>query len=514
LKEAQERSDWPKWKQAMEEEINQLHNLGTYTPAKLPEERKAIACKWVYRLKKDSEGNVVRYKARLVAKGFSQIPGIDFDETFAPVMRLDTLRLLIAISISLKLKVHVVDVVGAYLNAHLKETIYMQQPPGYEDGTDNVLLLIRTLYGLKQSGRAWNEKLNEAFIKLGYRRLISDQCVYLKRQDHDLSIVAVHVDDMTIFASNDDVMSEIKEEFKKHFTITDLGELKQVVGFEVTQDKNGQFIKITQKQYIKKILEKFGMENSKPCKMPMDPNIRLTKTPEEESHDIPEYGAAIGSLMYASIGTRPDITYAVQSLSQFTNNPSPEHWTAVKRIFRYLNGTRDLGIVYKNCAKISLEGYTDADWGSNPIDRKSISGYTFLIGEGPITWASKKQRTVALSTMEAEYMAASLATREATWLRAMLKELGFQLEGPTALNTDNQSAIQFAKNSGFHSRSKHIDIQHHFIREKIISNEITIPYCASEDNFADIFTKALPMPKHQDLTDRLGMQSELRGSVK
>ena len=256
------------------------------------------------------------------------------------------------------------------------------------------------------------------------------------------------------------------------------------------------------------------MENSKPCKMPMDPNIRLTKTPEEESHDIPEYGAAIGSLMYASIGTRPDITYAVQSLSQFTNNPSPEHWTAVKQVFRYLNGTRDLGIVYRSYAKISLEGYTDADWGSIPIDRKSISGYTFLIGEGPITWASKKQRTVALSTMEAEYMAASLATREAAWLQALLKELGFELNGPTSLNTDNQSAIQFAKNSGFHARSKHIDIQYHFVREKIISNEITIPYCASEDNLADIFTKALPMPKHQDLINRLGMQPELRGSVK
>ena len=513
LGEAKAQMDWPKWKQAMDDEIEQLQKLGTYTSTKLPADRKAIACKWVYRLKKDSEGNIVRYKARLVAKGFSQIPGIDFDETFAPVMRLDTLQLLLALSISLKLKVHVVDVVGAYLNAHLKETIYMQQIPGYEDGTDNVLQLLRTLYGLKQSGRAWNEKLNKAFLKLGYTRLMSDQCVYIRRQDQNLSIVAVHVDDMTIFASNDDIMSEIKKELADIFTITDLGELKQVVGFEVTKDPQGEYINISQKQYIKKILKRFGMEDSKPCKMPMDPNIRLTKTPEDVSHHIPEYGAAIGSLMYAAIGTRPDIAYSVQSLSQFTNRPGPEHWTAVKRVFRYLNGTQDLGITYKKMLKINLDGYTDADWGSNPVDRKSISGYTFLIGDGPITWTSKKQQTVALSSMEAEYMAASLATREAIWLRTLLKELGFELEGPTTLNTDNQSAIQFAKNSGFHARSKHIDIQYHFVREKIISNEITIPYCASEDNLADIFTKALPMPKHQDLANRLGIQPKLRGSV-
>ena len=175
LEEAKSRSDWPKWKQAMYEEIKQLHNLRTYTITKLPEDRKAIACKWVYRLKKDSEGNIVHYKACRVAKGFSQILGIDFDKTFAPVMRLDTLQLLLALSVSLNLKIYVVDVIGAYLNAHLKETIYMKQIPDYENGTNDVLQLLRTLYGLKQSGRAWNEKLNVAFLKLGYTQLISDQ---------------------------------------------------------------------------------------------------------------------------------------------------------------------------------------------------------------------------------------------------------------------------------------------------------------------------------------------------
>ena len=198
-------------------------------------------------------------------------------------------------------------------------------------------------------------------MKLSYIWLISDQCVYIWQQDQNLSIIAVHVDDMTIFASNDDIMSEIKNEFTKFFTITDLGELKQVVGLEVAKDPQREYIKISQKQYIKKILKRFGMENSKLSKILMDPNIQLTRTPEDESHHIPKYGVVIGSLIYAAIGTCPDIAFAVQSLSQFTTNPSPKHWTTIKHVFRYLNGIQDLGIIYKRMPKINLDGYTDAD---------------------------------------------------------------------------------------------------------------------------------------------------------
>lgn len=327
-------------------------------------------------------------------------------------------------------------------------------------------------------------------------------------------IVAVHVDDMAIFSSDDAAMARIKKELAGYFTITGLGELKQIVGMEVERDWERGTLKLSQSQYIKKILDRFGMSNSHPVKMPLDPNVALTKTPEGVQNDIPEYRAAISSLMYAAIGTKPEIAYAVQKLSQYTSNPSPEHWTAVKRVFRYLKGTQDLGILY-GTSNNSTEpvGYSDADWGSNSDDRKSISGHVFMLAGGPISWRSKKQPTVALSSMEAEYMATSLATREALWLQTLFAELGLPYSGPTTLYVDNRSAIDFSKNSGFHARSKHIDIQHHFVREKIISNEITIIHCASEDNLADILTKALPMPKHQDLTTRLGMTSELQGSV-
>jgi hypothetical protein len=220
--------------------------------------------------------------------------------------------------------------------------------------------------------------------------------------------------------------------------------------------------------------------------------------------------------MWPALATRPDLAYSVQTLSQFSSNPTETHWTATSRVLRYLNGTRDLGITLGGLTiaeLVDLLGYSDADWGSNPVDRRSISGFAFLLGKSLISWNSKKQPTVALSSMEAEYMAVSHAAREAIWLRNLLLELGLTSEHPTLINVDNQGAIDFSKSQTFHGRSKHIDIRHHFIRERISSQEIEVTHCASEDNLADVLTKALPFPKHWNLILRLGMSSESRGSV-
>jgi transposase InsO family protein len=505
LKEAKERSDWPKWKVAMDVEVDQLAKRGTYKLVKLPPDRQAIACKWVYRIKRDHIGEITKHKARLVAKGCSQIPGVDFVETFAPVMRLETLRLLLALATELGLVIHVVDVVGAYLNGTLEEIIFMMQPPEYDDGSGRVCQLLKPLYGLKQAGRAWNDELNQTFHKMNFTRLFSDQCVYIRHTDHDLLITSVHIDDMTIFGSDQNAVAEMKVELKGHFTITDLGEAKQIVGLELERDVEAATLKIMQSQYIKRVLQKFGMTDSHPVSTPLDPNVKLVKTPETEHYDIPDYRSAIGSLMYAAVGTRPDISFAVQTLSQFMSNPGPAHWTAVKRVFRYLNGTRDFGIIYRKGGEVEPFAYSDADWGANVNDRKSISGYIFQMAGAPISWQSKKQPTVALSSMEAEYMAESLATRQIIWLRTLTAELGIPYFGPTILNVDNQGAIDYSYNAINHGRTKHIDIQHHFVREKLISNEIRIQYCATDDNLADLLTKALPKPKHEDLVKRLGM---------
>jgi hypothetical protein len=267
----------------MDEEMAQLRKLGTFTITPLPPGRSPIACKWVFRVKHDELGAITRYKARLVAKGFSQIPGIDYDETFAPVVRLETIRLLLALAARYKLDVHVVDVIGAYLNGKLDEEIYMQQPEGYQDGTTMVYRLQKALYGLKQSGRVWNIELNKSFLDHSYSRLLSDQCVYIKRNGSDITIIAVHVDDMTILASSPTVMSAAERELESMFDVKKLGEIRQLLGMQITRKADGSIF-LSQSQYIAKILERFQMDSANPVSTPMDPHVHLTKTPDSESY--------------------------------------------------------------------------------------------------------------------------------------------------------------------------------------------------------------------------------------
>ncbi|GLB42029.1 putative mitochondrial protein [Lyophyllum shimeji] len=506
------------WRKSMEAELDQLKRLGTFEVVDLPPDRAPIKSKWVWRVKRDGNGKFLKAKSRLVAKGFTQQPGVDYSETFAPVVRMDSLRLLLALAAAYKLKIHVVDIVGVYLNSTLQEEIYLAQPPGLGDGTKRVWRLLKTIYGLKQSGREWNKLLDSLFKSLGYARLVSDQCIYIRGTGESTVVVAVHVDDMTILALTDKLMQQVKHEISQRFGITDLGEANQIVGLHITRKPNGD-IKLSQESYLSKIIQKMGLDNANPVHTPMDINVRLQKHDAEDPVDLQlrhEYQVAIGMLMWAAIATRPDIAFAVQHLSQFSQHPAHEHFTAVKRVFRYLKGTIDVGLNYSGTAfdreKI-FRVFSDADWGNSPDDRRSISGYVCVASGGPVTWSSKKQPTVALSSMEAEYMALCHATREIIWLRSLVNELGLLGNQPTDLITDNQSAIKFADNPVFHARSKHIDIRHHFVRERIISNEIQIYHCVSADNKADILTKPLARPTHDAKMESLGMAPNLRGSV-
>ncbi|GJE99589.1 polyprotein [Phanerochaete sordida] len=495
LDEVRGRDDWPQWKEAMDAEMSQLQELHTYEKTTLPEGRKAIGCRWVFAIKRDSEGNIAKYKARLVAQGFSQIPGQDYFDTYAPVVRLESFRLCAAIAADFDLDDDTIDYTGAYLNATLEEPIYMRQPPGYEDNSGSTLVLRKAIYGLKQAGRAWNELLNHVLTNLlGYTRSTADPCVYFKRSD-SLTLALLHVDDTTLYGKRP-ALEELKADIAHHFAITQTGALKNFVGIQVDRDRTRRTITIHQNRYITVILERFGMLDCNPVATPLDPNVKLIPLTEDEAPIEAPYAAAIGSLMYAAIGTRPDISFAVQTLSQFTSRPSATHWTAVKHVFRYLKGTQTLGITYGASRGLDPTGYSDADWAQSLSDRRSISGYAFRLGNGVISWSSKKQATVALSTMEAEYIALSHAAKEAVWLRHLLGELGVITDSPTILFTDNQASIAYAHDNQFHARSKHIDIRHHFIRERIKSGDIKVVHCASEDNVADMFTKALSKPKH------------------
>ena len=309
----------------MDKEITQLENTGTWELTKLPADRKPIKCKWVLKVKRDHTGAITRYKGRLVAEGFSQIPGIDFTETFIPVVWLETFRTLMAIATCYKLNIHTMDVVRAYLNGELNETIYMEQPPGYKDRTNHVYRLRHPLYGLKQSGAIWNKKLNSKFISLGFTWLITDQCVYIQWTRDGIVIVAIYVDDMTILASSNTLMSQVKSDLNSKFDTQDLGPVKQILGIEITWDKTTSSIIITQTQYLKKILERFQMTECHPVTTPLDPNVKLNKTSDNTEPALPqlvhEYSAVIGSLNFAAIATRPDLKYTVYELSQFMSNP-------------------------------------------------------------------------------------------------------------------------------------------------------------------------------------------------
>lgn len=508
LQEVMGREDWEHWKHAMEAEWTQLEDLGTFTLTELPVGRKAIGCRWVYIIKRDMQGAIDKYKARLVAQGFSQKPGQDFFETYAPVMRLESFRTLLALATKLDLDADGLDIKGTYLNSKLDEDIYMRQPPGYDDGTGRVLHLKKALYGLKQAGRAWNSKFNDVLVNtLGFTRADSDPCVYFTHSPR-LMMLVIHVDDTAMFGARSD-LDQFKIDLAAHFTITDLGILQSFVGLQIKRNRAARTCKLYQGRYLRIILERFGMQDCNPVATPLDPSVKLTALAAEDTHLMAQvpYAVAIGSLMYASTGSRPDISFAVQTLSQFTSRPSDVHWASVKHVMRYLKGTIDTGLIFRADADLGLIGYSDADWAQSLTDRRSVSGYVFKIAGNTVSWSSKKQPTVALSTMEAEYIAVTHATKEAIWLRALLFEIDNRTPQATPLLTDNQAAIAFAHDHQFHSRSKHIDIRHHFIRERIQGGDVTLSHCASADNCTDMLTKALARIIHARQLQLTGMSA-------
>ena len=514
FEEAVARPDGDQWEQAARVEYDSIIKNKTWALVDLPPERKAIGCKWVFKIKYNAAGDVDRYKARLVAKGFSQTQGVDFNETFAPVAKFNSIRILLALAAQRDLEAHQMDVKTAFLNGDLEEDIYMHQPEGFiEAGQENkVCKLQRSLYGLKQAGRSWYLKIDSCFSDLGLKRTHADNCVYHLRKDGILLIVALYVDDLLIIANDMAALNNLKMELSRRFEMKDLGEVQFCLGIQITRNRPERTIRISQAKYIEDVLRKFNMHDCKAIGTPLDANTRLSKSMSPKSHEEADemkgvpYQSAVGSLMYAMLGTRPDIGYAVGAVSQFSSDPGRGHWTAVKRIFRYLKRTKDYALQFKGSAG-ALIGYSDADWAGNPDDRRSTTGYAFIIAGGSVSWGSKKQSTVALSTTEAEYMAITQATKEGVWIRRLLMEIGFwgSAEQATIIYSDNQGCIALGKNPVYHARTKHIDIRHHFIREKIESHEVEVNFCRTEEMVADILTKALTKEKHDRCSRGLGL---------
>jgi hypothetical protein len=516
LAEAKKSPEWPEWEKAVNIELQQLKDMGVWELVDPEDDVIPLANKWVLTRKYNKLGELVKYKARLVVKGCAQRPGFDYTETYAPVVRLETIRAIIALVPEKGLKVQQMDVKGAYLNGIMSEKVCMRQPTGFGDGTGRLCRLIKTIYGLKQAGREWNKVFDQRMRDLGFEPLRSDPCVYLRRSGEDVQIVTTWVDDLLLFTNSDESMGRLKDGMHTKFELTDMGEPSKIVGIEITQDEHS--VTISQTKYIESILKREGLENIQSIRTPLDSKMKLEPNPETgDGNRSNSYAQLIGSLMYLATATRPDIAYAVHRLAAFTANPTMAHYGAAKKVLRYLAGTKNHGITYSKKrsqfqGENAFHGYADAGYGTAEGYR-SVSGYVFIAGGGAITWCSRKQTTVALSTTEAEYVALSEAAREAVWLRSLYEELGFHQTEPTVILGDNDGSLAMVKDPQFHKRAKHIAIRWHYVREMYKAKMIEVVDVRDPQNTADIFTKALTWDTYSRHVEGLGMKRRSAGGA-
>jgi hypothetical protein len=501
------------WLKAMEDEMSQIQKNDTWELVELPHGRSSIGVKWIYKLKLKIDGSILKHKARLVAKGYVQQEGIDYEETFAPVARMETVRIFLSIASQLNLTVYQMDVKSAFLNGYLKEEVYVEQPQGFivEGKEDKVYRLKKALYGLKQAPRAWYSRIDKYLHDHGFIKCSCESVVYKKVIGSNFVIFCLYVDDIIFMGTSISLVKEFKEEMKSEFEMSDMGEMQYFLGLQIRQTAAG--ISICQTKYVEDMLRRFNMQNCKAVSTPLVVGSKLMKVDESPLCDATLYRSMVGSLMYLTT-TRPDIMFSVSLVARFMNQPHESHWQAAKRILRYVSGTRFFGLFYNATNDINVIAYTDADWAGSLDDRRSTSGYAFLFGGNLVSWSSKKQPTVALSTAEAEYIAASSTSTQAIWMARLLEELGMEIGKPIKVYCDNQSTISMTKNPVFHNRTKHIDIRHHFIRELVQQEFLFFEFCKSEDQLADIFTKALPKDRLETLRSQLGiLKLDIKGEI-
>jgi len=489
-------SDAEQWSLAMNEEIASLQANGTWVLVEEPQGVKPIPVRWIFKKKLDAQGDIERYKARLVAKGFMQREGVDFNEVFAPVSKHTTLRTLLGMVASQDLELHQLDIKTAFLNGELEETIYMQQPRGYEEGSTNtVCLLKKSLYGLRQAPRAWHTRLKQELEHMGFTASEADPGLYTAHYKHTSIYLLVYVDDILIAAKTQEAVDHVKARLTAAFDVRDLGPAKYFLGMSLDRDRHRQTLKITQERLATELVHRHGLIQGKTKSIPMSPAIKLTQAEEGSMLDKEKFQFCelVGSLLYLSVCTRPDIAQSVGVLARYMAKPAMEHWTAAKAVLRYIAGTLSSGITFTNNVAV-MEGYCDSDYAGDLDTRRSTTGFVFTFCGAAISWSSKLQPTVAVSTTEAEYMAAAQAVKEALWLRKLIMEFELQF-GTMRIYSDNQGAIKLLKHPVASVKSKHIDVIHHFARERVARKEVQFEYISTDLMIADCMTKALAASK-------------------
>jgi hypothetical protein len=500
----------------MTKEFDALIQQGTWELVPKPQATNLIGCKWVYRIKRKSNGDIDRYKARLVAKGFHQRPGLDYTQTFSPVVKPTTIRLVLSLALQHNWPLRQLDVNNAFLHGSLSEEVYMQQPPGFihPEKPHHVCRLRKSIYGLKQAPRAWFQTLQKFLSDYGFVNSTSDSSLFILRTTETVLYILVYVDDIIITGNSSVKVNECVAALAHTFSIKDLGNLHYFLGVEVIQTTAGLFL--SQHKYIGDLLERTKMQDAKPVLTPMSTSTPLCKDDGSPSTDTTFYRSTIGSLQYLSL-TRPDIAFTVNKLAQFMQRPTERHLTALKRLLRYLKGTIFHGLLLQKSKSSSLIAYSDADWAGNKDDFTSTSAHLVYYGSNLISWKSSKQRAVARSSTEAEYRALANSAAEISWIYSLLTELGVHISQPPLLLCDNLGATYLTHNPVYHSRMKHISIDIHFVRDLVQQGKLKVQHVCTVDQLTDCLTKPLSKTRHQLLRNKIGVTDGtpiLRGRVR
>ena len=526
--------DEPSWAEAMasdereywiaggREELKSLEDLKVFVlvpRSEVPKHQCPLKGKLVCKRKRDESGRITRYKVRYVAKGFAQRYGVDFDKTTAPTVRLESFRALLHLASSLNWGLKQFDIKTAFLHGVLpeEETMFLEQPPGFEaPGKEEwVMRLMKSIYGMRQASRVWNQTFHKAVSEWGFERLQCEWCVYRRNSPTGTTIFVVHVDDIISAASSPEENERFRDFLKTKWEISELGEPKYALGIAISRNLDNHSVSLSQTSKIDQIVEEFGQKDARPVDTPMVTGLQLRR-PDKNERTPPEitewiertpYRSLVGSLMYISVATRPDISFAVGRLSSFLDCYRLEHWNAALRVVRYLKGTRSHSLVLGGKNAITLTGFSDSDYANCVDTSRSIGGYCFSLGSGAISWSSKKQPTVADSSCYAEYIALHDAGHEVVFLRQLLDSLQLLPPGPTRLHCDNDAATRLSEDHVWHSHTKHIRVKYHSIRELVLSGETLVTRVGSKDNTADILTKSLASLDFQRLRHSLGVRS-------
>ena len=526
------------WKKGIDSEIASLKKYKTWklVPRSAANGRKVLTTKWVFVEKQevDKNGKSTPFpKGRSVVRGFEQVQGVDYGETFAPVVKYTSVRVMCADVAEDDLEFHQMDAKTAFLNGKIEEEIFVEIPEGVEieesdiaelhldkdDGTqelDLVCKLEKSMYGTKQAPRCWNKKINSVLSdQLGFKRSDGDPCLYVRHNDEGVMMIALYVDDLLLAAKTGCQISWMKRMLSERFEMKDLGEAKVCLGLEITRDRKAKKLYLTQVSYMDKIVKRFGMSACKPFATPIEEaksskdKLEIISEDDEDAVGAP-YREAIGSLMYLMIGTRPDISFAVGKLARFCENPKRKHWLAVKRVLRYINGTSKMGLCYNGMKREGIFGYSDSDWAGDVSDRKSTSSYVFMMAGAAVSWCSRKQTVIATSSCEAEYVAMCMACKEAVWLKRLVSVIPLKNDFEKGLEVlaDSQSAIKLAANESINRRNKHIDITYHFVRDVTSSGEVSLGYVPTSDMAADMLNKPLARLKFERFRRMCGVSSK------